>query len=305
MPETARSHAISKAVIPVAGAGTRFLPATKAVPKVLLPVVDRPSLEYIVEEASRAGIDDVLLVTGRGQESIIDHFDRSPALEALLEAKGDKARIEAVKHSAQLAAITATRQDEPRGLGHAVLCAASHVGDEPFVVQLGDDIIDGRDTILPAMMRAHAQFGGIVLALLEVPTEHIQRYGCAATTGVATTLDGFDVVAINGLVEKPAPQDAPSNLAVIGRYVLPPEIFPALRETAPGAGNEIQLTDAMAALLAQGVPVHGVVFTGRRYDVGDRGDFLKATVQLAAEREDLGPEFRSWLIEYVNNELKQ
>lgn len=294
---------VRKAVIPVAGFGTRFLPATKSVPKVLLPLVDKPALEYIVEEAASAGINDVLLITGRGQESIVDHFDRAPALEQALEAKGDKARLNAVRHSAELAAVHATRQDEPRGLGHAVLCGAAHVGNEPFVVQLGDDIIDERDPLLPAMLRVHAEHGGIVLGLLEVSNEDISRYGAVAVSGTAGAVDGYDVMSITGLVEKPEPAAAPSNLAVIGRYILPPEIFPAIKATAPGAGGEIQLTDAMAALLEQGVPVHGVVFTGRRYDAGDRADYLRATVRLALAREDLGPDFREWLVTLVRTEL--
>lgn len=290
---------IRKAVIPVAGLGTRFLPATKAVPKVLLPVVDRPALEYIVEEAATAGIRDVVLVTGRGQEAIIDHFDRQPSLEQVLEAKGDKQRLAAVRSSAELADIYAVRQDEPRGLGHAVWCAKQHVGNQPFVVQLGDDLIDARDPLLAAMMAAHQHHGGIVVALLEVPRDQIDRYGSAELGGIAETIDGYDVVRLTDMVEKPAPADAPSNLAVIGRYVLPPEIFAAIEATTPGAGGEIQLTDAMAALLHSGVPVHGVVFTGRRYDTGDRGDYLKAVVQLAVEREDLGPEFRAWLRDFA------
>jgi UTP--glucose-1-phosphate uridylyltransferase len=294
-----------KAVIPAAGLGTRFLPATKAVPKELLPVVDKPALEYIVEEAAAAGLDDVLLITGRGKSAMVDHFDRRPDLEKSLEAKGDTAKLEAVRRSSELAAINTSRQGEPKGLGHAVLCGASHVGNEPFAVMLGDDLIDERDPILPTMLDVQAEHGGIVLALIEVPREHIKRYGIVAVEDATRSGERQigDIVKVNAMVEKPDPDEAPSNLAIIGRYVLPPEIFDAIRETKPGAGGEIQLTDAMAALLADGVPVHGVVFKGRRYDTGDRGDYLKAVVQLAVAREDLGPEFRDWLVEYVRNEL--
>jgi UTP--glucose-1-phosphate uridylyltransferase len=285
----------AKAVIPAAGLGTRFLPATKSVPKELLPVVDKPALQYIVEEAAAAGISDVLLITSRGKGAMVDHFDRAPGLEAALEEKGDTVRLEAVRRPASLAEVSTSRQHEPRGLGHAVLCGASHVGDEPFAVMLGDDLIDERDPLLPTMLDLQAEHGGVVLAFVDVPREIINRYGSAAAE--PTGRDG--VVRVTQLVEKPKPEEAPSTLAVIGRYVLPPEIFAVLRETRPGAGGEIQLTDAMATLLQQGVPVHGVVFTGRRYDTGDRGDYLKAVVELACAREDLGPEFRAWLVEFV------
>lgn len=294
-----RIQTITKTVLPVAGMGTRFLPATKAVPKVLLPVVDRPALEYIVAEAAAAGITDALLVTGRGMDSVVDHFDRSPLLEAALEAKGDKQRLAAVQRSSEYATIHAVRQDEPRGLGHAVLCAASHVGDESFVVQLGDDMVDERDPILPAMLETQAAYGGIVLGLIEVPRDRINRYGSVAITQTGEQRHGHQVVGVTELVEKPDPAEAPSNLAIIGRYVLPPEIFGAIAETEPGAGGEIQLTDAMARLLAAGVPTHGVVFSGRRYDTGTPGDYLKAVVQLASDREDLGPDFTRWLVNYV------
>jgi UTP--glucose-1-phosphate uridylyltransferase len=299
-----RKHA-TKAVIPAAGLGTRFLPATKAVPKELLPVVDKPALEYIVEEAAAAGINDVLLVTGRGKTSMVDHFDRRPDLEAQLEAKGDLDRLEAMRRQSDLANIHTTRQPEPKGLGDAVLCAAAHIGDDPFVVMLGDDLIDERDPLLPTMLEVQAEHGGIVLGLIEVPRDEISRYGSVALDSEAdpAALAGQAVVRVTALVEKPDPDEAPSNLAIIGRYVLPPEIFEAIREVKPGAGGEIQLTDAMALLAADGVPVHGVVFRGRRYDTGDRGDYLKAVVQLACVREDLGPAFRAWLIDFVQNEL--
>lgn len=301
----AKPRTTRKAVIPAAGLGTRFLPATKAVPKELLPVVDKPALEYIVEESAAAGLDDVLLVTGRGKSAMVDHFDRRPDLEQSLTAKGDTKKLEAVRRSSEIASINTCRQGEPRGLGHAVLCAASHVGNEPFAVMLGDDLIDERDPILPTMLDIQAEHGGIVLALIEVPREHIKRYGIVAVEQTGTTGEGHlgDIVKVTDMIEKPDPDEAPSNLAIIGRYVLPAEIFDAIRETKPGAGGEIQLTDAMAALLVDGTPVHGVVFKGRRYDTGDRGDYLKAVVQLGVDHEDLGPAFRDWLVGYVRTEL--
>ena len=287
---------VRKAVIPAAGLGTRFLPATKAQPKEMLPVVDKPAIQYVVEEAVRAGLRDVLLVTGRSKRAVEDHFDRMPELESALAAKNDDHRLAMVRESADMADMHFVRQGEARGLGHAVLCAASHVGDEPFAVLLGDDLIDPRDPLLETMIDVQAERGGSVVALMEVPREQIRMYGCAATDGEP---DG-DVVRVTGLVEKPEPDEAPSNLAVIGRYVLSPAIFEELRRTPPGRGNEIQLTDAMAGLLAR-EPLHGVVFRGRRYDTGDRGDYLKAVVRLAVERPDIGPEFMAWLREFVAN----
>jgi UTP--glucose-1-phosphate uridylyltransferase len=283
-------------VIPVAGLGTRFLPATKAVPKELLPVVDKPALQYIVEEAVRAGLTEVLMVTGRNKSAIEDHFDRVPEIEATLERKGDHARLAAVRRTTEMADVHFIRQGQARGLGHAVLCAAPYVGDDVFAVMLGDDLIDSRDLLLERMLDVQAEHGGSVLALLEVGLENIDKYGAVA----AQAAGAEDVVRITDLVEKPPRDQAPSSLAIIGRYVLAPEIFAALRETAPGAGGEIQLTDGIKALATAGLPVHGVVFTGRRYDTGDRLDYLKAVVRLAVEREDLGPAFRDFLVEFTD-----
>ncbi|PZT72346.1 MULTISPECIES: UTP--glucose-1-phosphate uridylyltransferase GalU [unclassified Streptomyces] len=293
---------ISKAVIPAAGLGTRFLPATKATPKEMLPVVDKPAIQYVVEEAVAAGLHDVLMVTGRNKRPLEDHFDRNYELESALTRKGDADRLRKVRESTDLATMHYVRQGDPKGLGHAVLCAEPHVGDEPFAVLLGDDLIDPRDPLLTRMTEIQEREGGSVIALMEVPSAMIQQYGCAA---VEPTPDA-DVVRITGLVEKPEPADAPSNLAVIGRYVLDPAVFGILRRTEPGRGNEIQLTDALQLLAEDekaGGPVHGVVFKGRRYDTGDRGDYLRAIVRLACEREDLGPEFRSWLRRYVTEEM--
>lgn len=294
-----------KVVIPAAGLGTRFLPATKAVPKELLPIVDTPALQYIVEEAVEAGLDEVLVIIGRGKEAIIDHFDRAPELENALRAKGDDARLASVMRSAELADVHFVRQGAPKGLGHAVLCAAPYVGDEVFAVMLGDDLIDSRDPLLDPMLEVQQTFGGCVVALMEVPSDQVSMYGIASVEQLAVPVKTIrhgaisDVVRISDLVEKPDVRDAPSNLAIIGRYVLPPEIFEVLRETKPGSGGEVQLTDAMRTLVERGEPVHGVVFSGRRYDTGDRGDYLRAIVRLAGEREDIGPSFIQWLREYL------
>jgi UTP--glucose-1-phosphate uridylyltransferase len=280
--------------------GTRFLPATKAVPKELLPVVDRPALQYIVEEVARAGLPEVLMVTGRNKAAIEDFFDRTPELEAALEKKGDADRLAAVHASTELAHVHFVRQGEAKGLGHAVLQASAFVGDEPFAVLLGDDLIDARDHLLEHMLAVQAQHGGSVIALLDVGAENIDKYGAVAIEpGTPTPMDGDEVVTITGLVEKPPVEEAPSSLAIIGRYVLSPTVFEVLRETPPGRGGEIQLTDALATLVERGEPVHGVVFSGRRYDTGDRLDYLKAVIRLASEREDLGPPLRAWLQDFV------
>ncbi|UGY91895.1 UTP--glucose-1-phosphate uridylyltransferase GalU [Streptomyces gobiensis] len=293
---------ISKAVIPAAGLGTRFLPATKATPKEMLPVVDKPAIQYVVEEAVTAGLNDVLMVTGRNKRPLEDHFDRNHELEEVLRTKGDATKLSRVQESSDLATMHYVRQGDPKGLGHAVLCAAPHVGDQPFAVLLGDDLIDPRDPLLTRMTEVQEQYGGSVIALLEVDPASIHLYGCAAA---APTGDD-DVVKVSDLVEKPDPAEAPSNLAIIGRYVLDPAVFDVLSKTEPGRGGEIQLTDALQTLAADpalGGPVHGVVFRGRRYDTGDRGDYLRAIVRLACEREDLGPEFRAWLRRYVSEEM--
>ncbi len=287
-----------KAVIPAAGLATRFLPATKAVPKELLPVVDRPVLQYIVEEAAAAGINDVLLVTGRGKTSMVDHFDRRPDVEARLEEKGDLGRLAEVRRTSELANIYTCRQGEPLGLGHAVGVAASHIGDNAFAVLLGDEFVDLEEPLLPGMLDLQARTGGIVLAFIEVDPSETSRYGIASVNPTEDT----DVVEVTGLVEKPSPEEAPSNLAVLGRYVLPAWIFDAIADTKPGSGGEIQLTDAMAALLADGTPVHGIVYRGHRYDTGMPLGYLQAVVQLAVQRPDLGEEFRAWLTDFVGGQ---
>jgi UTP--glucose-1-phosphate uridylyltransferase len=293
---------IRKAVIPAAGLGTRFLPATKSMPKEMLPVVDKPAIQYVVEEAVAAGLDDVLLINGRNKGSIEDHFDSVPELERALEAKGDPARLAHVRASSDLGHIHFVRQGQPRGLGHAVLQAKYHVGDEPFAVLLGDDLIDERDPLLPTMIELQQRTGGSVIALLEVDPAQISMYGAVAVEALEGGGDP-DQVRVTALVEKPPVDEAPSNLAIIGRYVLSSAVFEVLENTEPGRGGEIQLTDALQTLAgmpaAQGGGVYGVIFRGRRYDTGDRLDYLKAVVQLAADREDLGPDFRAWLAEFV------
>jgi UTP--glucose-1-phosphate uridylyltransferase len=281
---------VSKAVLPVAGLGTRFLPATKAVPKELLPVVDRPAIQYIVEECVRAGLDDVLLVTASGKGAIEDHFDRMLDLETALAQKGKTDELAAVRDLADLARIHSVRQGEALGLGHAVLQAEHHVGDESFVVCLGDDIVDPATPFLERMIAAHERTGRPVVALMEVPTDQVSLYG------IATVEDGGGdgEFRITGMIEKPDADEAPSNLAVIGRYVLPGSIFEVLRDTPPGRGGEIQLTDALQTLAAE-EPIVGIVLDAPRHDTGDKLGFLKATVELAAVRDDLGPDFVAWL----------
>jgi UTP--glucose-1-phosphate uridylyltransferase len=286
---------IRKAVIPAAGYGTRFLPATKAVPKELLPIVDRPTIQYILEECARAGVDDVLLVTSAGKSAIEDHFDRNIELEEALRAKGKDDLLDEVHHASELATVHSVRQGEPLGLGHAVLQGRSHVGDEAsFVVVLGDDIVDPDVHYLEDMIAAHERSGLAVVGLMEVPHDQVDKYGIAEVT--ATDDDG--VFEITSLVEKPDPADAPSNLAIIGRYVLPGEIFAVLADTTPGKGNEIQLTDALETL-ARRQPILGVRLDGTRHDAGDKLGFLQATVDFALQRDDVGPAFRDWLEEFL------
>ena len=291
---------VTKAVIPAAGLGTRFLPATKATPKEMLPVVDRPAIQYVVEEAVRAGLHDVLMITGRNKRALEDHFDRVPVLERQLAEQGKDALLASVLETNELGGdLHYVRQGDPKGLGHAVLRAKRHVGDEAFAVLLGDDLIDEKEDLLSRMVEVQERTGGSVVALMEVPREAISAYGAAAIETVEGE-DGF--VKITGLVEKPAADEAPSNYAVIGRYVLSPKVFEVLENTAPGRGNEIQLTDALQTLAqgeGEGEGVYGVVFSGRRFDTGDKLSYLKANVILAAERPEFGDNLRAWLKEFV------
>jgi UTP--glucose-1-phosphate uridylyltransferase len=282
---------VTKAVIPAAGLGTRFLPATKAQPKEMLPVVDKPAIQYVVEEAVAAGCNDILIITGRGKRSIENHFDRSFELEYWLEKKGDDAKLASVRAVSDMADIHYIRQKQPLGLGHAVATAERHVGDQPFAVLLGDDIIG--ENLLQKMLAVYGQYGRSVIALQEVPREDIRFYGAATPEPVEENL-----AKVLDIVEKPEPAKAPSNLAAIGRYVFTPEIFGELRKVQPGVGGEIQLTDAINSLAKLQV-VYGYLFDGVRYDIGKKIDYLRATVELAAEREDLGEEFREFLAEFV------
>jgi UTP--glucose-1-phosphate uridylyltransferase len=287
-----------RALIPAAGRGTRFLPLTKSVPKELVPLVSTPALELVVTEAANNGISDVLLVLSKDKSAIADYFAPDHELESALEAKGDTAGLASVRRAAQLATIHSVQQLQPRGLGDAVAHGEQFANGEAVSVLLPDDLIDERDELLGIMLDVQAERGGIVLGLVDVPRAEIGKYGCAVPAPGADL--AADLVAIVDLVEKPDPDAAPSTLALIGRYVLPPEIFDALRQTTPGAGGEIQLTDAMSRLARAHVPVHGVVFRGRRYDTGDRLGYVKAVVQLAGRHPEIGSDFTAWLREYVS-----
>ncbi|VXB19939.1 UTP--glucose-1-phosphate uridylyltransferase GalU [Citricoccus sp. K5] len=300
MTERSQNPRTKKAIIPAAGLGTRFLPATKAMPKEMLPVVDKPAIQYVVAEAKAAGLKDLLMITGRSKRALEDHFDRVPALERSLELKGDFGKLGKIQEATNLGNIHYVRQNDAKGLGHAVWCAKQHVGREPFAVLLGDDLIDEKENLLERMIDVQQEKGGSVIALMEVPRENISAYGVAEVS----TVEGGpeDVVRVTGLVEKPPVEEAPSSLAVIGRYVLDPAVFDILERTEPGRGNEIQLTDALQVLAegqGEGFGVHAVVFSGKRYDTGDKLSYLKAVIELASAREDLGPALRPWLKEFV------
>jgi len=309
---------VSKAVVPAAGLGTRFLPATKAQPKEMLPVVDKPAIQYVVEEAVAAGIEDILIITGRGTRAIEDHFDYSVELEALLAAKGRRAELQMIRAIPEMARIYYVRQKEPLGLGHAVYCARKFVGQEPFAVLLGDDLIKSTVPCIGQLMAVYAQKGGTVLGVQPVDWQAVHKYGIVKGTagkgfGEDSAVEsnvpenradqgyaGDDtgkkgrLYRVEGLVEKPNRAEAPSNLAVLGRYILEPEIFDVLAHTRPGAGGEIQLTDALHEL-AITRQVWAYSFTGRRYDVGDKLGFLQATVEYALQREDLAPDMTAYL----------
>lgn len=284
---------IRKAVIPAAGLGTRFLPATKSQPKEMLPLVDKPAIQYVVEEAIGAGLDDILIITGRGKRTLEDHFDRSFELEHYLETSGKTELLKEVQTVSEMGDIHYIRQRDPLGLGHAIAVADRHVGREPFAVLLGDDICDDGENLLKEMIGVYDERRASVVAVMEVPPEDSSSYGIIEP-GDATG----NLVEIKSIVEKPEPEDAPSNLAVIGRYLFTPAIFDALSETEPGRGGEIQLTDGIQILLAD-EPVYALVFTGVRHDLGRKDDWLRATVQVALDRDDLGPEFGSFLARIV------
>jgi UTP--glucose-1-phosphate uridylyltransferase len=280
---------IRVAVFPAAGLGTRFLPATKAQPKEMLPLVDRPLVQYVVEEARAAGIERIVIVTGRGKNAIEDHFDTSFELEHLLEERGKSELLGLVREISDMIPISYVRQKIALGLGHAVLQARELVGPEAFAVMLGDDIVDADEPCIGQMMKLYARRGNPVIALQEVPRAETRQYGIVAGDRIEDR-----VVRITDMIEKPPPEKAPSNLAIIGRYLLPPEIFDILEETRSDVGGEIQLTSALRTLLSRR-PIDGYLFEGKRYDAGDKLGFLKATVEFALKREDLGGEFREYL----------
>lgn len=289
---------ISKAVIPAAGLGTRFLPATKALPKEMLPIIDTPVMQYVVEEAVGAGVPHILMVTGRNKNALENHFDRAVELENLLANKGDSNKLSQVVISTELADIHYVRQGDPKGLGHAVLKAKSFVGEEPFALLLGDEIIDDSHELLQKMIEVAERKKCNVVGLLEVSANELHKYGIAELGET----QGDGVVSIKGFVEKPSDGNAPSNFAIIGRYVLQPGVFEVLESTVPGFAGEIQLTDALSAMAKQPTlagEVVGVVFSGIRHDTGDKLSFLKATVEIASRRSDLGAEFTSWLKSFV------
>ncbi|MFH1804058.1 MAG: UTP--glucose-1-phosphate uridylyltransferase GalU [Pseudomonadota bacterium] len=287
---------IRKAVFPVAGMGTRFLPATKAMPKEMLPIVDKPLIQYAVEEAAAAGIEEFIFVTGRGKTAIEDHFDRSGELEAILEERGKLDLLEtAMAMIPKHGRVSYTRQGNPLGLGHAVLCAKSLIGDEPFVVLLADDLIQSQVPCMKQMIESYGRTGGNMVAVMDVPREETQRYGVLEVEGTNGRL-----VSACGMVEKPKPEDAPSTLSAIGRYILDPGIFETLETIPRGAGNEIQLTDALAAMIGK-VPFYGFRFEGRRFDCGNKIGFLQATIAFALERPDLRDEMRAVVREFVES----
>jgi UTP--glucose-1-phosphate uridylyltransferase len=287
-----RAH---KAVIPAAGLGTRFLPATKAQPKEMLPVVDKPAIQYVVEEAVTAGLDDILLVTGRGKRALEDHFDHAVELERQLAASGKEDLLAAVRAVSQLASMHYVRQGQPLGLGHAVGCARYHVGRETFAVLLGDDLIGEDERLLTEMVDLSAESGRSVVAVMEFGEEELDKYGVIAAE---PDPDREGVYRVTDMVEKPGRANAPSRLCIIGRYVLTSDIFEHIAATRAGRGGEIQLTDAMRAQCRE-EPIRAIEFTGKRFDVGSKQDYLKATVELAAHRSDLGPEFREFIREFA------
>jgi UTP--glucose-1-phosphate uridylyltransferase len=280
---------VRKAIIPAAGLGTRFLPATKAQPKEMLPIVDKPTIQYIIEEAVASGIEEILIITGRNKKAIEDHFDRSIELEMELKSKGKDEFLEMVEGISNLAQIHYIRQKEPRGLGHAILCAKTFVGNEPFAVMLGDDVVDSKVPCLKQLMDVYDEYQTTVLGVQEVPNADVKKYGIVKGMHIEK-----GVHKVKDLIEKPDIDKAPSNIAILGRYIITPHIFEILEHTAPGKNNEIQLTDALKELLLKEA-MYAYVFEGRRYDVGDRLGFLEATVDYALKREDLRENFLAYM----------
>lgn len=291
---------VRKAIIPAAGLGTRFLPATKAQPKEMLPIVDKPTLQYIIEEAVSSGIQEILIITGRNKKSIEDHFDKSIELELELESKGKQDLLEQVRKISDMANIHYIRQKEPKGLGHAIYCAKSFIGNEPFAVLLGDDIVENQyKPCLKQMLEIYEEYKTTILGVQEVAKDDVNKYGIVSGMYIEN-----GVYKVKDLVEKPSVDEAPSNIAILGRYIITPEIFEILEDTQPGKGGEIQLTDALKEL-AKLETMYAYIFEGKRYDVGDKLGFLQATVELALKRDDLRAEFVSYLIEVVNKEREK
>lgn len=286
---------VRKAIFPVGGLGTRFLPATKAMPKEMLPVVDKPLIQYAVEEAQAAGIEDFIFVTGRGKHAIEDHFDVSFELDTMLRERDKTDMLAAIRSwMPSPGQISYTRQMEPLGLGHAVWCARHLIGNEPFAVLLADDLVLAQEACLKQMVDVHDEVGGSVVAVMDVPREHTNRYGILDVKS-----DDGRLASVSGLVEKPDPSEAPSTLSIIGRYILQPEVFDHLDKQEKGAGGEIQLTDAMAATLGSG-SFNGLRFEGRRFDCGDKAGFLEATIAFALSRDDLAPAVREIIKNYAD-----
>lgn len=290
---------VRKAIIPAAGLGTRFLPATKAQPKEMLPIVDKPTLQYIIEEAVESGIEEILIITGRNKKSIEDHFDKSVELELELEKKGKTELLEEIREISDMVNIHYIRQKEPKGLGHAIYCAKSFIGNEPFAVLLGDDIVYADKPCLKQMIEVHDEYKTTILGVQEVAREDVNKYGIVEGKFIEDR-----VYKVKGLVEKPDIEQAPSNIAILGRYIINPAIFEILEHTKPGKGGEIQLTDALK-VLAEREAMYAYNFEGRRYDVGDKQGFLEATVEYALRREDLRKEFLNYLIKTVEKEKDQ
>ena len=288
---------VKKAIIPAAGLGTRFLPATKAQPKEMLPIVDKPTLQYIIEEAVASGIEEILIITGRNKKSIEDHFDKSVELELALEAKGKYDLLEEVRQISDMVNIHYIRQKEPKGLGHAIYCAKSFIGNEPFAVLLGDDIVYAEKPCLKQMIEAYEEYNTTILGVQEVNREDVDKYGIIEGIHIEDR-----VYKVKGLVEKPSVEEAPSNVAILGRYIINPAIFNILENTEPGKGGEIQLTDALKEL-AQKEAIYAYNFEGRRYDVGDKQGFLQATVEFALRRDDLREEFLKYLVKVTEDEI--
>jgi UTP--glucose-1-phosphate uridylyltransferase len=291
------SMKLRKAIIPAAGLGTRFLPATKAQPKEMLPIVDKPTLQYIIEEAVKSGIEEILIITGRNKKSIEDHFDKSVELELELESKGKYELLEEVRKISDMVNIHYIRQKEPKGLGHAIYCAKSFIGNEPFAVMLGDDIVENDKPCLEQMIEMYDQYKTSILGVQEIPKEDVNKYGIVNGNFIEDR-----IYKVKDLVEKPSKEEAPSNLAILGRYIISPSIFEILEHTQPGKGGEIQLTDALMEL-AQKEAMYAYNFEGRRYDVGDKQGFLEATVEYALRNEDLRDDFLKYLVKIVEKEV--